>query len=43
MESTTPTAHDATVDVIDLTDPEFLHALMEERHARRFDEAHIVD
>jgi len=32
-----------TDDVIDLTDPVFLDALMRERHARRFDQAHIVD
>lgn len=31
------------VDVVDLTDPVFLDALMRERHARRFDEAHIVE
>jgi hypothetical protein len=30
-------------DVVDLTDPVFLDALMRERHARRFDEAHIVE
>jgi len=34
----------AEVDaIIDLTDPELLAALMEERHARRFDDAHIVE
>jgi len=30
-------------EVVDLTDPVFLAALMRERHERRFDQDHIVE
>lgn len=33
---------DGTVE-IDLTDPAFLDAVLEERHARRFDEPHLIE
>lgn len=38
----TPT-DDETVVTLDLTDPRALDALLEERHARRFSEEHIVE
>ena len=41
MTTETAATDETTVD-IDLTDPEFLGALLEERHARRFDEAHLI-
>jgi hypothetical protein len=37
-----PSSDDVIVE-IDLTDPEFLDALLEERHTRRFDEPHLID
>jgi len=37
-----PTEVDPDVDLIDLTDPAFLAALMDERHARRFDDDHLI-
>jgi len=39
---TNAASHEAD-EVIDLTDPVFLEALMRERHARRFDQDHIVE
>lgn len=42
MTMTTPTAP-VPEDVLDLTDREFLDALMKERHERRFTEEHIVE
>ena len=46
MTMTTPVApvpEDVEIDLTDRTDREFLDALMEERHERRFSEAHIVE
>ena len=43
MTMTTPTAPVSGDIEIDLTDREFLDALMTERHERRFSEEHIVE
>ena len=43
MTMTTPIAPVSEELEIDLTDPEFLDALMTERHERRFSEEHIVE
>lgn len=42
MTTQTPASDELDVE-IDLTDPEFLDALLAERHARRFDEDHLID
>lgn len=42
MTTQTPTTDDATIE-IDLTDPDLLDALLDERHARRFDEPHLIE
>lgn len=42
MTTQTPATADTTIE-IDLTDPTLLAALLEERHARRFDEDHIIE
>lgn len=43
MTMTTPVAPVSGDVDIDLTDREFLDALMKERHERRFSEEHIVE